>query len=98
MVANRPLGSGCTCVAVVLGGGDGIAPTPIAVLVAAADPGPASTGTSATTRNRMPRLRHSTLPDRACGAALPQAVATPLRISPTHTAPTRPQQTTDEGQ
>src|SRR3546814_5457001 len=83
MVANRKLGSGCTCVAVVIGGGDGIASTPIAVLVAAADPGPASTGTSATTRNRMPRLRQSKLPARACGAALAQASATSIRMSDT---------------
>src|SRR3546814_6117660 len=84
MVANRKLGSGCTCVAVVIGGGgDGIASTPIAVLVAAADPGPASTGTSATIRNRMPRLRQSKLPARACGAALAQASATSIRVSDT---------------
>src|SRR3546814_4318844 len=84
MVANRKLGSGCTCVAVGIGGGgDGIASTPIAVLVAAADPGPASTGTSATIRNRVPRLRQSKLPARACGAALAQASATSSRASDT---------------
>src|SRR3546814_2760488 len=95
MVANRKLGSGCTCVAVVIGGGgDGIASTPIAVLVAAADPGPASTGTSATIRNRMPRLRQSKLPARACGAALAQASATSIRVSDTAAGNARPAATT----
>src|SRR3546814_11465139 len=70
MVANRKLGSGCTCVAVVIGGGDGIASTPLAVLVASAHPGPASCGTSATTRNRMPRMPQAKITARACVEAL----------------------------
>src|SRR3546814_17305363 len=60
-----------------------MASPPLAVLVAAADRRPASTGTAATTRNRMPRLRQSTLPARACGAALAQASATSIRLSDT---------------
>src|SRR3546814_14240265 len=85
MVANRKLGSGCTCVAVVIGGGgDGIASTPIAVLVAAADPGPASTGTSAPIRNRMPRLRQTKLPARPRGTALAQPSAPRVTVIAPH--------------
>src|SRR3546814_19288759 len=90
MVANRKLGSGCTCVAVVIGGGDGIASTPIAVLVPAADPGPASTGPSATIRNRLPRLRQSQLPARACGAAVAPHRHPRLRGSATDAGNHRP--------